>query len=163
MKTSDWPMIQDEFEDLNKKIEKSKILIIQSGTPKFYIKALADVADHLQETLKDKEAIKKMKPAVSKAVNQMKLKVRKHNDKYKDEIALYKENPQSYESDEEEDEDESENDEDSDEDEDEEDSDDDESESDSDEESDDSDSDSDESEIKFKTKPSASKVSYNMK
>lgn len=98
MKNSDWPIIQDEFEELNKKIEKSKTLISQIGTPKFYIRLLSDIADLLQETLKDKESIKKMKPVVSKALNQMKLKVKKHNEGYKDAILDYKENPQNYES-----------------------------------------------------------------
>jgi translation initiation factor 3 subunit C len=142
MKTGDWPIVQDEFEELNKKIEKAKILINQHGIPKCYIKVLSDVADNLAEALKDKEGMKKLKPAVVKALNQMKLKVRKHNEKFKDQIADFKENPQNYESeaeeeDADEDEDESEDESDDSDDSDEDDDDDD------DESSEDSDSDDD--------------------
>jgi hypothetical protein len=93
-KNSDWPMIQDEFANVNKLVEKSKMLIIQSGLPPFYIKMLAEVEDHVQLALKDKEAIKKMKPVVSRALNQMKLQVRKHNEVYKAEIADCRANPE---------------------------------------------------------------------
>eukprot|EP01035_Chromulina_nebulosa_P020205 gene20205-26227_t len=108
MKTTDWSLIQDEFEELNKKIEKSKILILQHGIPKFYIKIISEVADAVQEIIKDKEAFKKLKPIVQKSVNQMKLKVRKHNEKYKTEIEDYKSNPTNYASTEEEESEESE-------------------------------------------------------
>lgn len=95
-KNSDWPMIQDEFANVNKMVEKSKMLIIQSGLPLFYVKMLAEVEDHVQLALKDKETIKKMKPVVSRALNQMKLQVRKHNETYKDEIADCRANPEKY-------------------------------------------------------------------
>lgn len=132
-KNSDWPLIQDEFGNVNKMIEKSKMLILQSGIPNFYIKMLAEVEDHVQSSLKDKESIKKMKPVVSRALNQMKLQVRKHNEHYKEQIADYRENPAKYADAEDEDSSSSDDDSDS--------------------SSDDSDSSSDE-DIKPKTKPS---------
>lgn len=95
-KNSDWPLIQDEFANVNKMVEKSKMLIIQSGLPLFYVKMLAEVEDHVQLALKDKDTIKKMKPVVSRALNQMKLQVRKHNETYKDEIADCRANPEKY-------------------------------------------------------------------
>lgn len=101
-KNSDWPMIQEEFSNVNKLVDKSKMLILQSGIPPFYIKMLAEVEDHVQLALKDKDAIKKMKPVVSRALNQMKLQVRKHNDTYKTEIADFRANPEKYEEPEEE-------------------------------------------------------------
>ena len=52
--------------------------------------------DHVQTALKDKDAIKKMKKIVSHALDQMKLQVRKHNEKYKDEIADCRANPSKY-------------------------------------------------------------------
>lgn len=96
-KNSDWPLIQDEFASVNKLVEKSKMLILQSGIPPFYIKMLSEIEDHVQLALKDKEGIKKMKPVVSRALNQMKLQVRKHNEAYKAEIADCKANPEKYE------------------------------------------------------------------
>eukprot|EP01038_Epipyxis_sp_PR26KG_P009697 gene9697-13053_t len=94
-KNNDWPQIQDEFESVNKMIDKSKMVIIQQGLPNFYIKMLAEVEDHVQLALKDKEGVKKMKPVVARALNQMKLKVRKHNEKYKVEIADFREHPEN--------------------------------------------------------------------
>lgn len=101
-KNSDWPQIQDEFETANRLIEKSKMLIMRDGLPKFYIKMLAEVEDHVQIAVKDKETVKKMKPVVSRALNQMKLKVKKHNENYRTEILDYRENPSKYEEEEEE-------------------------------------------------------------
>lgn len=95
-KNNDWPLIQDEFANVNKLIDKSKMLIIQNGLPKFYIKMLMEVEDHVQTALKDKESIKKMKPVVERALNLMKLQVRKHNLNYKDEIADCRTNPDKY-------------------------------------------------------------------
>jgi translation initiation factor 3 subunit C len=96
-KNNDWPLIQDEFNNVNKMIDKSKMLIIQHGLPKFYIKMLTEMEDHVSNATKDKEAIKKMKPVVSRALNQMKLQVRKHNEGYKTEIADCREHPEKYE------------------------------------------------------------------
>lgn len=101
MKTNDWPKIQDEFDELNKKIDKSKMLIMQHGLPKFYVKILSEVADFILETSKDKDAITKMKSSVKQAFNQMKSQVRKHNENYKTEIAHCKANPDEYETEEE--------------------------------------------------------------
>ncbi|KAJ1423207.1 eukaryotic translation initiation factor 3 subunit 8 N-terminus-domain-containing protein, partial [Ochromonadaceae sp. CCMP2298] len=95
-KNSDWPLIQDEFAGVNKLVEKSKMLIMQSGLPNFYVKMLMEIEDHVQLALKDKDAIKKMKPVVSRALNQMKLQVRKHNEVYKEDIADCRANPEKY-------------------------------------------------------------------
>lgn len=96
-KNNDWSQIQDEFANVNKLIEKSKMLILQNGLPPFYIKMLAEVEDHVAGALKDKEAVKKMKPVVARALNQMKLQVRKHNDAYKEQITDFRANPTKYE------------------------------------------------------------------
>lgn len=90
-------MIQEVFNNANKQIEKSKMLITQHGMPPSYIKMLAELEDHVLLTLKDKDAVKKMKPVVSKALNQMKLQIKKHNENYKAEIADFRANPDKYE------------------------------------------------------------------
>ena len=96
-KNNDWPAIQDEFNEVNRMIDASKMLIMLHGMPKFYIKMLADVEDHLKATLSDKEGLKKMKQTVSHAVDRMKLVVRKHNKKFETEINDFKLHPEKYE------------------------------------------------------------------
>lgn len=96
-RNNDWPLIQEYFNNANKQIEKSRVLIAQHGMPSSYIKMLAELEDHVQVTLRDKEAIKKMKPVVSKALNQLKLQIKKHNENYKSEIADFRANPEKYE------------------------------------------------------------------
>jgi translation initiation factor 3 subunit C len=96
-KNNDWPLIQDEFANVNKLVEKSKMMIIQHGMPTFYIKMLVEMEDHVQNALKDKENVKKMKPLVARALNQMKLQVRKHNENYKESINDCREHPEKYE------------------------------------------------------------------
>lgn len=96
-KNGDWPLIQEVFSNANKQIEKSKMLIAQHGMPPSYIKMLAELEDTVLLALKDKDAVKKMKPVVSKALNQMKLQIKKHNENYKTEIADFRANPEKYE------------------------------------------------------------------
>lgn len=95
-KNKDWSAIQDEFDEVNRMIDRSKILIMKMGLPNFYVKMLADIEDLLTVTLKDKEGLKKMKQASAHAINRMKLTVRKHNKKYETEIANYREHPENY-------------------------------------------------------------------
>ncbi len=58
---------------------------------------LAEVEDHVVAALKDKEAIKKLKQAPARSLNQLKLQVRKHNDNYRSDIADFRSNPLKYE------------------------------------------------------------------
>jgi translation initiation factor 3 subunit C len=120
-KNSDWSIIQDKFEETNKMIEKSRMLILKNGIPKFYIKMLAEVEDFVTESLKDKDAIKNLKPGPKKAFERMKLTVKKHNKQYETEITDFRQHPEKYEDEKDEesdssDEDDSESEEDSDED-----------------------------------------------
>jgi hypothetical protein len=118
-RNTDWPLIQDEFAAVNKMIEKSKMLIITNGFPLFYIKMVAELEDHVQLAVKNKAAVAALKPAVSRALKQMKLQIKKHNDQYREQIADFRENPEKYGEDEAEEESEdssSDSDEDSDED-----------------------------------------------
>jgi translation initiation factor 3 subunit C len=98
-KTNDWSVIQDEFDEVNKMVEKSKMLVMKNGLPKFYVKMLADVEDHLWATLKDKEVMNSVKPAIGRAINRMKLTIKKHNKNYEEQIADYRANPDKYEED----------------------------------------------------------------
>ena len=132
-KTNDWSVIQDEFEEVNRMVDKSKMLVMKNGLPKFYVKMLADVEDHLWATLKDKDLMNSVKPAIGRAINRMKLTIKKHNKNYEEQIADYRAHPEKYEDDEEEEDD------------------------DDDDDSDDDDSDSDSDDDKPKTKSSKAK------
>jgi hypothetical protein len=96
IKINDWSAILDEFKNTNKIIDKSKMLIIKNGLPKFYVKILVDLEDFLTETLKDKDGIKKMKKETAKSFNAMKLTLRKHNKDYQDEMTACRTNPTDY-------------------------------------------------------------------
>jgi hypothetical protein len=116
------------------------MLILQHGLPKFYIKMLAGIEDLVKEVLKDSDAKKKMKPAVVRALQQMKLKVKKHNEKFKTAIEDFRSNPEKYEE-----------------------IDDDEEEEDDDDEIDDEDEEDDEDELLSNKKPDIIKVSLAKK
>ena len=86
-KINDWSGIQTEFEAFNKMVDKAKMHIQKEGLPRFYIKALADLEDFLEAALKDKAAQAKMSKANGRALNRMKLTLRRHNKQYEAKIA----------------------------------------------------------------------------
>lgn len=96
VKINDWGTIQDEFDEVNKQIDKARMLVMQHGLPPFYIKLLVEVEDVVTATVKDKDAVSKMKPVVARALNRMKLVIRKHNKKYETEIAACRGNPENF-------------------------------------------------------------------
>lgn len=98
MKINDWTGIQTEFDTLNKMIDKAKMHIMKEGLPRFYVKTLVELEDFLLEALKDKEAQKKMSTSNGRALNRMKLALRRHNKAYEKEMAEYRENPDAEES-----------------------------------------------------------------
>lgn len=98
-KTNDWSVIQDEFDEVNRMIEKSKMLITKNGIPKFYIKMLTEVEDHLWATMKDKDLMKSVKPVIGRAINRMKLTIKKHNKNYEEQIIDCRAHPEKYEED----------------------------------------------------------------
>lgn len=102
-KNEDWSVFQDEFEAVNKKIEKSKMLIMRDGLPKFYIKMLAEVEDIITEVMNDKAGFKNLKQAAQHSLKRMKLNVKKHNANYETQIANYRAKPEDYKSDNEDD------------------------------------------------------------
>jgi translation initiation factor 3 subunit C len=93
MKIHDWNEIQNEFEALTKEYEKpkTKATISVEGNPGFFIKTLADLEDFLNETIRDKAAQKKMKPANVRAFNRVKLNLKKHNKGFEEEIQRFRE------------------------------------------------------------------------
>ncbi|KAG0336898.1 Translation initiation factor 3 subunit c [Podila humilis] len=102
-KINDWVSAQNEFDRANKALQKSAGIIAQTGVPKFYIKAVAELEKEIQKSLeKEKAASKKLNPSNAKALNSMKQKVKKNNRLYEKEIQEYEKDPENYDKEEEE-------------------------------------------------------------
>ncbi|KFH70132.1 hypothetical protein MVEG_04934 [Podila verticillata NRRL 6337] len=87
----------NEFDRANKGLQKATGIISQSGVPKFYIKAVAELEKAIQTALdKEKAASKKMNASNAKALNSMKQKVKKNNRLYEKEIQEYEKDPENY-------------------------------------------------------------------
>ena len=65
----------------------------EGGVPNFYIRVLVELEDFLEVTLKDKEGQKKMSKANGRALNRMKLDLRKNNKPFEDRLKEYREKP----------------------------------------------------------------------
>ncbi|KAF9290878.1 Translation initiation factor 3 subunit c [Mortierella alpina] len=102
-KINDWVSAQNEFDRANKALQKSAGIIAQTGVPKFYIKAVAELEKAIQSALeKEKSASKKMNASNAKALNSMKQKVKKNNRLYETQIQEYEKDPENYDVEEEE-------------------------------------------------------------
>ncbi|KAF9163115.1 Translation initiation factor 3 subunit c [Mortierella sp. AD011] len=96
-KINDWVSVQNEFDRANKGVQKAAGIIAQTGVPKFYIKAVADLEKAIQAALdKEKTASKKMNASNAKALNSMKQKIKKNNRLYEKEIQEYEKDPEHY-------------------------------------------------------------------
>ncbi|KAF9327031.1 Translation initiation factor 3 subunit c [Linnemannia elongata] len=96
-KINDWVSAQNEFDRANKGLQKAAGIISQTGVPKFYIRAVADLEKTIQAALeKEKSSSKKMNASNAKALNSMKQKVKKNNRLYEKEIQEYEKDPESY-------------------------------------------------------------------
>ncbi|KAG0198473.1 Translation initiation factor 3 subunit c [Mortierella sp. GBA30] len=96
-KINDWVLAQNEFDRANKAIQKAAGIIAQTGIPKFYIKAVAELEKAIQSALeKEKSASKKMNASNAKALNSMKQKVKKNNRLYESQIQEYEKDPENY-------------------------------------------------------------------
>jgi len=99
IKINDWNSIHNDFEKLNKQIDKTKQIIQKEGIPRIYIKALVMLEDAIVTTKESKEKAGNKNNA--KSYNAMKQKLKKHNKTYEKEIGEYRKNPDGEEEEEE--------------------------------------------------------------
>ncbi|CAH1233219.1 EIF3C [Branchiostoma lanceolatum] len=93
-KIKDISKVLETFEDLTKALQKSqKVIEKEGGVPRFYIRALVELEDFINETWEDREGRKKLNKVNSKALTTMRQKLRKYNRDFEAKIASYRENP----------------------------------------------------------------------
>jgi len=94
-KINDWNAIYNEFEKLNRVVERVKST---DKVPKGYIKCIAELEDFTNEMIqREKEKKKTNAPATKgRAINSVKQRVRKNNRAYESEIAAFREDPEKY-------------------------------------------------------------------
>jgi len=93
MRIQDFVSLGDQFDDLNKNLEKSKKVIEKEGVPQFYIRICYVLENFLNDlTKEEKNSLKKDN---QKAYNTLKHKVKKNNKLYEDKIKAFAENPVS--------------------------------------------------------------------
>eukprot|EP00578_Thalassiosira_sp_NH16_P014065 CAMPEP_0181105740 /NCGR_PEP_ID=MMETSP1071-20121207/16152_1 /TAXON_ID=35127 /ORGANISM="Thalassiosira sp., Strain NH16" /LENGTH=432 /DNA_ID=CAMNT_0023189085 /DNA_START=96 /DNA_END=1390 /DNA_ORIENTATION=- len=94
MRIQDHKTLMEEFDTLTKSMIKSKkVFESNGGIPRFLVRMLVDMEDHVARCLGDKAAFKKLKPAQGRALNRMKLGLKKFVEPYKGIMAEYRKNP----------------------------------------------------------------------
>lgn len=89
-KNGDWVMIQNEFDKLVKALNKAASIIAREKVPRFVIRCLVQLDDHIKNFVKNKDQIKKLNPSSAKAFNAMKQKVRKIEKTYEREMTAFR-------------------------------------------------------------------------
>jgi len=87
---NDWISIQNEFEKLNKLIDKAKVIIEKEGMPSIYYQTLIEIEDHAKNTHEKKP---QMNNTNNKTFIAMRQRIKKHNVNYKDQIEAQRVNP----------------------------------------------------------------------
>jgi len=92
MKENNYYNIQVEFDELAKALVKAK-QYLKAGVPRPLVRLLCDLEDYIAERLKDKAQFKKLSARQGRALNRMKLTLKKHNKAYQVVMEAYRQNP----------------------------------------------------------------------
>lgn len=92
MKERDYYAIQTEFDELAKAMIKAK-QYLATGVPRPLVRILVELEDYITERLKDKEQFKSLSARQGRALNRMKLTLKKHNKAFQVVIDAYRQNP----------------------------------------------------------------------
>ena len=98
IKINDWVGISNNFDKLNKQLDKIRRSGNVTKIPKVYIRALVEMEDFLAASLANKEARKKMSSSNAKALNSMRQNLKKNNKNFESEIKTFRETPQDSDS-----------------------------------------------------------------
>lgn len=92
MKSRDYYQIQTEFDELAKAMIKAK-KVLAEGVPRSLVKILVDLEDYIPERLADRAAFRKLSARQGRALNRMKLTLKKHNKPFQVVMDHYRKNP----------------------------------------------------------------------
>ena len=106
VKARDFVAMQSEFDALSRAMLKGK-KILAMGVPRPLVKLLCDLEDCVAAQLADKAAFKRLSASQGRALNRMKLTLKKHNKPYALVMKEYRKNPMLTEEEESNDEEES--------------------------------------------------------
>ena len=93
LKIKDWTTLQLEFDKLQKGLAKSDAMVQREGIPRFYIRALTQLEDGMNQAAQDKEALKKMNSSTAKAYNSMKQKMKKEQKSRAGDMEKFRKDP----------------------------------------------------------------------
>ncbi|KAG1180489.1 hypothetical protein G6F70_002222 [Rhizopus microsporus] len=94
-KNNDWSLIATEFDKLTVTISRATTGFNKIPMPKFYIKLMVELEDSLAENLK-KDKGKKKSTGNTKAMNNLRQKLKKLSKQYGEYVTAYRENPEEF-------------------------------------------------------------------
>lgn len=95
-KIKDMASVLQSFEDLTRAYQKALPVIMKEEngvTPRFYVRALAELEDFINEVWEDREGRKNLSKNNSKALGQLRQKFRKYVKDYESDLAKFRESP----------------------------------------------------------------------
>ncbi|KAI8075815.1 eukaryotic translation initiation factor 3 subunit 8 N-terminus-domain-containing protein [Gilbertella persicaria] len=95
-KNNDWNLISTEFDKLTVTISRATTGFNAIPLPKFYIKTMVELEDRLTENLQKDKASKKKNTGNSKAMNNLKQKLKKLSKQYDEHITAYRKDPEEF-------------------------------------------------------------------
>ncbi|CEG64530.1 Translation initiation factor 3 subunit c [Rhizopus azygosporus] len=94
-KNNDWNLIATEFDKLTVTISRATTGFNKIPMPKFYVKLMVELEDSLAESLK-KDKGKKKSTSNTKAMNNLRQKLKKLSKQYGEYVTAYRENPEEF-------------------------------------------------------------------